>query len=452
MTKSDISLGTKIIFGTGEIPIVAAKTVMSILFLYYLTDVVDIPPAIAGTIFMLGRIWDAVNDPLMGIISDRTRTRWGRRRPYFLFTALPMGALFIIMFYPYAIADPLLRACAYGLAYIAFTTALTAYVVPYLGLMSELTDDYSERTSINNWRIVFSLVFGLAAAVLPKMLADSYDDAQRGYLTASLTVAAAVTIFPVVLFAGIRERARPPAPRAGLEVFRHARAVIANKAFRSLLLIYVGCFAGINVIEGFVVYYMKYWIGREDEMPILFVCVVLSSLVSLPAWGALSRRIGKERTVIGGLGLWAVTQLLWIPLTPATPSSVVYLVGVVVGLGYGCAHVLPWAMFPDVIDYDELETGERREGLYSGVMTFAMKTGNALALWLIGWILQLSGYVANAEQTPTALGAIHYTMAAAPLLFIIIGLVAATKYPITRDRYTEIRAALDERHAAERPS
>jgi Na+/melibiose symporter-like transporter len=152
--------------------------------------------------------------------------------------------------------------------------------------------------------------------------------------------------------------------------------------------------------------------------------------------------LGKKRTLIFGTLFWTGSQLRWLFLTPSTPLFLICLVGVIVGVGYGCAHTLPRAMFPDVLDLDELETGERREGIYSGIMTFLMKMGNSLAMFLIGILLQAVGYFPIAEQTGIALKTMRLTMCFGPMAFILFALAAGFVYPITFTSYKKIRAEL----------
>ncbi|MBU2513527.1 glycoside-pentoside-hexuronide (GPH):cation symporter [bacterium] len=462
-----LTFKTKSVMGMGEIPNVMAYSVMSILFLFFLTDIVGILPAFAGIVFMIGRVWDAFTDPTIGMISDRTRTRWGRRRPFFIIAAVPLGLFFFLMFNIFPVESQFSKTAVYTVVHILFITSVTLYAIPYLSLLAELTDDYAERTSIMNYRMFFTFVFGLSAAVLPKMFADSFvpdelrravkqgfetSDAfipylQEGYMMAALIVGLVIMVFPFIVFFTIKERYQERAPREKLQLFKQFANMFRNKSFRTLIFIYVGSYAGINVIEGFVIYYMKYWIGREDQMPILFVSVVISSVVTLPLWSIMSRKYGKKKTAIFGLLFWGVTQMLWIFITPTMPDFIIYAVGALVGIGYGSAHTMPWAMFPDVLDQDEIMTGERREGVYSGVMTFLMKISNSIAVFSIGMTLQLTGYVANAVQTPKALQGIRFTMALAPLAFVLIGLAGAFLFPITKERYSEIRRELENRNA-----
>ncbi len=451
MEKKDrLGFSTKLCFGMGEIPGVTVYSVMGILLMFFFTDVVGILPAIAGAIFMVGRAWDAVTDPLIGMISDRTRSRWGRRRPFLLLSAIPLTIAFIMLWYPYPLEAQWSKAIVYTLIFMMFMTFFTTYYVPYLALMSELTDDYSERTVINNYRVFFTFLFGLAASVLPKMIADSYEDPKTGFMMAGLFVSLFILVFPFVVFKGVKERYQDFKPPEKIRFFYEFKMMMKNRSFRYLIFIFVGASAAIMTLEGFVLYYMKYWIGREKEMPILFVSVVLASVLTLPFWSYLSGKFGKKATITWALLFWGLSQLLWLFLKPTTPSSMVYLAGVVVGIGFGCAHVLPWAMFPDVVDQDELQTGQRREGVYSGIMTLLMKGSNSIATLLIGVILQATGYVANQAQSETVLDAMRYIMSFGPLIFILIGLVASLYFPITKERYDEIRRELEEKRAEEK--
>jgi len=458
-----LSFWTKFFFGMGEVPGTTSKTVISILFMFYLTDVVGIIPALAGTIFMVGRVWDAFSDPMMGFITDRTRTRWGRRRPFFLFVAIPLGIFFCSMFLPYPVETQSGKMTAYLIAYILYMTCITVYFVPYLGYMAELTDDYSERTSVSNFRFFFSFIFGLFAAVIPEMLATGFVPEgwkaevneglrnaadlipyyQKGYMVAGIVIAVILTTFSLIVFFTSKERYVETKPKAKLQIFKQFGDMFKNKSFRSLLFFYVGAIAGINMLEGFVMYYMNYWIVREDDVPILFLSVVLAGVLSLPLWTLLTKKLGKKMTAIVTMLFWLITQFGWVVLKPDHPSYWVFIVGAFVGLGWGAAHVMPWAMFPDVMDQDEINTGERREGIYSGIMTFLMKMGNALAMFLIGLTLQAVNYVPNVPQTGAALAAMRLIMCFGPIVFIIIALAAAFFYPITTERYAEIRTELE---------
>lgn len=470
-TKSGnrLSFFNKFFFGMGEIPNTTAKTALGVIFMIYLTDVVGLAPALAGSVFMIGRAWDGFSDPMMGFITDRTRTRWGRRRPFFLIAAIPMSLVFYFMFFPMALGSQVQKLVVYTILYVLFMTFITIYAVPYLTMMTELSDDYSERTSIANFRMFFSLIFGLFAVVVPEMIAKSYvpkglkqavkqglesSEAmipylQEGYSLAGTIIAAMLLVFPAILFLTTKERYKDAKKSPRLEILKEFKQLLKNRPFLLLLLIYIGSFAAINVIEGFVLYYIKYWIQDNSVFEILMVTVVLVGVFSLPVWTLLTKKFGKRNTTVFALAFWAVTQLGWMLIDGNTPHIIVYITGAIIGLGYGAAHTMPWAIFPDVMDHDELESGKRREGIYAGLMMVIMKSGNAFAMFLIGVTLSAVGYIANQPQTGLALQAMRGIMTFGPWVFIIPALVAAWFFPITPERYKEIWEQLEAKRARE---
>ncbi|WP_332650440.1 MFS transporter [Lysinibacillus sp. 54212] len=425
----------KVIYGSGESVPVVANTVIALYFLYFLTDIVGISPALAGAVFMIGRSWDAFTDPAIGLISDRTKTRWGRRRPYFLFAALPLIILYSFLWQEFEFST-LTSFIYYTLLYMLFMTALTVFHVPYISLISEYSTDYMERTSITNYRIFFQLFFGLFAAVIPKIVADA-----TSYSTMAFGIGIFMTTVAILLFSMTNERP-VPIQTEKTKLLGELKSVFQNRAMKYLLFIYVGCYAAANVIEGFVIYYLKYYLDRELDMSILFVIVIGAGILSLPIWTKVTKVVGKKQTLFIGLVLWLLGQFGWLFISADSPEYLVYAIGAIVGVGYGVAHVLPWAMLPDVIDFDELRIGKRREGIYSGIMTFFMKLANSLAIFLIGLVLEFSGYIANEVQTAETINVIKWTMALAPGIFVVLALVATWLYPFSRKDHENIRRQL----------
>jgi sugar (glycoside-pentoside-hexuronide) transporter len=430
----------KIIYGSGESVSVMGVTVIGLYLLFFLTDIVGLSPAIAGTIFMIGRAWDAISDPIIGIISDKTSTRWGRRRPYFLLATLPLLIAFAFLWHPIQTDAQVITFLYYTLFYILFMTSLTVYHVPYVSLITEFSSDYHERTSINNYRIFFQLLVGLVAATIPKMIADHSSYSQMAIYVGIFMMVISFLVFRFTSEQPIQNRQQKFTLKNELSI------LFKNRGLKYLLWIYVGCYAAANIIEGFVIYYMKYWLNREIDMPILFVIVIGIGIISLPFWSMVSNKFGKRSALLWGLVIWALGQVAWLIVAPSSPVYVVYIVGAVVGIGYGVAHVLPWAMLPDVVDMDEKETGRKREGLYAGVMTFFMKMTNSIAIFLIGLILEFSGYIANVTQSVSTLTTIKWTMTIAPGIFVVIAIIATFLYPFSREYHLNVRAQIENKN------
>ena len=428
---------TKWIYGSGESVPVVANTVIALYFLYFLTDIVGMSPALAGAIFMIGRSWDAITDPAVGLISDRTKTRWGRRRPYFLIASIPFMLTYGLLWQEVDFSTSLAFAY-YMLMYMLFMTILTVFHVPYISLVTEYSTDYMERASINNYRIFFQLFFGLLAAIVPKIIADA-----TSYSTMALCVGIFMTIVAILLFVFTKEKPTNVKVEK-FNLWSELKTVFQNRAMRYLLVIYVGCYAAANVIEGFVIYYMKYYLNREVDMSILFVIVIGTGILSLPIWLKITNAIGKKHALFIGLAIWTVAQIGWVVVAQSSPSYLVYIIGAVAGVGYGVAHVLPWAMLPDVVDFDEWQFGKKREGIYAGIMTFFMKLANSVAIFLIGLVLEFSGYIANEVQTEETMNVIKWTMGAAPGIFVVIALIATWLYPYSREDHEKIRQELGE--------
>lgn len=425
-------------YGSGESVPVVANTVIGLYLLYFLTDIVGMSPAFAGTIFMIGRAWDAFTDPAMGMISDRTKSKWGRRRPYFLLAALPLLLAYSFLWYEVSFNDTL-TFIYYMLLYMMFMTFMTVYHVPYVSMIAEYSTDYLERTSITNFRIFFQLFFGLIAAVVPKMIAD-----QSGYSVMALYVGIFLFIVAIIQFLVTREDKKEVTSEK-FNFKNEIASVFKNRAMRYLLIIYVGCYAAANVIESFVIYYMKYYLNREVDMSILFVIVIGTGILAIPLWMKITEKIGKKKALFYGLALWIMGQIGWLVPSQSTPDYYVYVVGIVAGVGYGVAHVLPWAMLPDVVDIDELQTGMKREGIYSGVMTFFMKLANSIAIFLVGIVLEFSGYVANEAQSASTLSTIKWTMVLAPGIFVVMAIVATVMYPFSREDHENVRKQIEAR-------
>lgn len=445
MESKEVKLSSlkKLFYGSGESVSVISVVAIGMFLMYFLTDIVGVSPAIAGTVFLVGRGWDAIADPILGIKSDRVHTRFGRRRPFFLGASVFLIICSSLLWSKVDFGS--FTILYYIIVYVAMVTAISSFHVPYLSLISELSEDYHERTSISNYRIVCQLLFGLIAAVIPKMISDAFNDPALGYKVMGIGIGAFTSIMAIVMFFFVKEKTViMETPK--LNVKEELGSLIKNRPMRYLLLIYVGCYAAANVIEGFVIYYMKYWLNREADMSILLVIVIITGVLSLPVWTRISRKYGKIRTVFAGLLLWAIAQGTWLLVAPSSNPLLVYFVGAFVGIGYGVAHVLPWAMLPDVLDVDELNTGRKREGLYSGVMTFFMQLSNSIAMFTIGIVLEVSGYVANAQQTDTALHTIKWTMVLAPGFFVVLGIIATIFYPYTKEQHLEFRKTLNEKN------
>lgn len=443
-----LSRMTKLLYGMGDTGFSLAGTIIGVYFAIFLTDVVRLNPSQAAMAIFVGRSWDYINDPLIGYISDRTRTRWGRRRPFLLLGWLPFALSFILLWWIPPWQGDTARAVYYGLAYLLYDAAATFVYMPYFALTPELTEDYDERTSLNSYRMAFSILAGLVAFTVPLMLVGSFQpqNAVRVFRMATLLgFAAALPLLGT--FLGTRERreyqALPrPSPRDSL------RAALRNRPFVFAMGIFLLTWITIDLLQAMLLYFLKYWLLVEHQSDVILGTIFVVAFLVLPFWVAVSRKWDKRLAYIAGIAFWAVVQIVLIMLQPGTPLPMVLFLAALAGIGVSAAHVIPWSIMPDAVEWDELQTGQRHEGTFYSLLTLAQKVAASLALPLALLALDRSGYVPNlAQQSPSALLIIRALVGFVPALLLSAAIGFAAAYPLGRQKHWEIRQELSRRRA-----
>jgi len=461
-----LSFWTKLAYGTGDWSTASFGTLRQLFYAIFLTDVVGLEPRLASFVALVGILWDAVNDPIVGALTDRVRTRWGRRRPFLLLFAIPYGACFLLFWWAPPIQNQVLLASLVCLAFILADTLQTLVYVPFISLMPEIAPDYDQRTELTGFRMFFNLLASLVTAVAAPTIVDqilaSGGTQQQGYtLIASLFGGLAALPF-LLIFATIRESPRSDEERKReretpfLEVVRTAWS---NIPFRFATILYMLNWITFDLVGLSLPFYLTYWVAQGNLLEkalglslesTVFALLLVTSLVVLPFWIWLSRRLSKRSAYIAGMGFWAVVQLLIFSIQPGQITYVLVL-AVLAGISVSSAHVLPDAMFPDVIEWDELRTRRRQEGIYYGVMNFVRKTTGALAIFIALQVLGWFGYQSPPEgatffQQPAAtLGAIRFLIGPLGAVLLFSAIAMAWFYPLTRERHARIRRLLARR-------
>jgi GPH family glycoside/pentoside/hexuronide:cation symporter len=441
-----LSRTTKLLYGSGDTGFSLTTTLIGAYLAIFLTDVVGLAPGIAALAILAGRTWDWINDPLIGYISDRTRSRWGRRRPYLLFGALPFALAFVLMWWRPPFTASLALAAYYGLAYLLFDTAATLVYMPYYALTPELSSDYDERTSITSYRMFYSILASLIAFTVPLLLIGSFrpENASRVFYTGLLFgVVSALPLF--LVFIGTRERkeysALPP-PR----VRNAVKSVIGNRPFLLAMGIYVFTWFTVDLMQAVLLYFLKYCVRREAQSDLILGTIFVAAIAALPLWNWLARHWNKRTTYIAGISFWIAVQLVIITLGPSSPLALLMVLSVLAGIGVGAAHVLPWSILPDAIEWDEWRTGERHEGTYYSVVTLAQKVASSLSVPLLLLVLQLAGYAPNLPvQTASTLLGIRLATGPIPAVMLGAGILCAAFYPLDRLLFVRIGKELEER-------
>jgi sugar (glycoside-pentoside-hexuronide) transporter len=435
----------KTIFALGDHTLNLTLSALSLFYLYYLTEYVGLRPALASLVLLVGRCIDACVDPLMGRLSDQTRWRSGRRRPYFLIGAIPFGISFAALWVDYPVTSQLGKFGVYACVYLFHSLMGTVLTVPYMALLPELTLDYQERTSINTYRSVASVAGTLVAAAAFRPLAEAFGGGTTGYAYAGLCAAGWVVWPWVAIHRATWER--PEFQRESrLGLLDGLRALAAHSAYRKLTMILLCSRIAMDVVAATFVFYFAYWLRRPGDFELTLSVMLLTVVASLPLWLWASHFRDKAQIFIIGAAWWIGVQVLLWFVTPLWPPWTMLLVAVLAGIGYAVADMMPWAMLGDVIDEDELTVGERREGLYAGSFTFLRKLGGASAVAVAGIVLDLAGFVGGQEPAPLAVATIRALTAFTPIVFLLAAVAIAVGYPITRARHREIVSHLAARH------
>jgi GPH family glycoside/pentoside/hexuronide:cation symporter len=441
-----LSRKIKIFYGIGDLGNAVVNSAIQFFLMKFYTDGALVPPALAGNALLIGKIWDAVNDPLFGWFTDKTKSRFGKRRVFMIFGAIPLTiAVALLWFVP--TQDRIWTFVWIALTFILFDTVWTLTNVPYYALTSELTDDYDERSSLTTYRMVMAVPAYLVGAALTPAIVGLFAMQRTGYAFIGIAYGIFAGAVLLISAAGFRERTGLALSKPEASPLKSLLVALKNKPFVWLCGIYFIVNISFAFIKILMAYYVEYQLLMKAEISLVMGLMLICVTVSLPFWQWLSRRMDKGPAYALGMlvGALAVTLTFFLPHA-STP--LIYVVSVLAGFGFSAQWIFPWAMVADVGDYDRADTGQQRSGVYYGVWGLATKISEALALAAVGWILTGFGYVPNVEQTPHALLGIRLFFGLIPAGFIFLSLPLLFKYPITRKSHAVVRAKLDAMDAA----
>jgi len=450
-TSQNLSWSVRLAYGVGDFYGGSSVTVVSLLYLFFLTNVVGLQPLLAGTVMLIGRIADGLVDPLLGALTDRTRTRWGRRSPYFLWMALPVAVVYFLLWTPLQLESQTGLFIWCSLTYVLSVITFSAVMTPYAALAPELTPHYDERTALINTRMAFSIFGGLFGAVVPKLIVDSFKtNPAQGYMLMSIVLGLVFTAIWLMMFFVMRGREKTFEHSNSSGVWESLGSVFKNRSFLALIGIYLFSFLTNDVLSANFIYFLTFYLAKDGLFTAVMGALLVSAALSLPVYTLLSRKFGKRTTYFIGAGYWIIVLASLFLLQPSTPTALVLVIAVMLGLGMGISYAIPWAMLPEVVDVDEVVSGQRQEGVYAGIMTFLRQVSSSLAVFTIGAALQFSGYNADlAVQPPAAVSAIRLVTTLSPIFLIGLGLLSAWFFPITRENFAVLRNYLDQRHRME---
>jgi sugar (glycoside-pentoside-hexuronide) transporter len=434
--------GQRIGYAVGDLGINLYFISSGTYLLYFYTDVFGISAAVAASVLLVARVVDAVTDPLMGMIAERTRSRWGRLRPYVLFGAVPLGISSVLMFSTPDLPDAGKIWWAYT-TYILFGILFTVVGIPYSALTSSLTSNHHERTLLSTIRMAFAFGGGYLISVGTLPLVGMFETAQAGFQLVMVGFSIIATVLLWLTFAATEERVVPPAGQQ-LSLSDSLAAVFRNPPLLVVMVLFTGGMLSFTIRQTVTVYFLKYNLGREDLVAAFFAITMPVMFVGLLAVPKLAARFGKA----GGIMVGAVVTIfgcIGLYFTPYDSIVGVFFFSCVMALGGTPIAVLGWAMVPDTVEYAQWKLGLRADGAIFSFSSFFQKLAKAVGGAGVAAALAAAGYVANVEQTEASLRAIHLIMTVAPAGVMVVMILVASLYRLDEATHTAMVAEIEAR-------
>lgn len=447
-TPPTLALGTKLGYAVGNVGLQMLIAAMGFLLMIFYTDVALVPPAVAGAALLVGKVWDTINDPLFGWVTDRTRSRWGRHRVYLIYGALPLAVVSAAVWMVPPGLSPVAAFLWIAITYTLFDTLMTLVQLPYQAMAANLTRDYDERTSLTAFASLGALIGFFAGSVLMPVLVRAAPDARTGYALAGACFGLAAGIAVAVVAWRVREPVADEAPAtadaapAWDSVRRTLLGTLRNRPF--LLLVSAAGLVrlGLTLVQGALAYFVIYQLkGTQADLPRLMAILLGVVAVSLFVWKRVVDRWEKNRAYMLGLLFSAAGLVLLYWIKPGQQGMLAAVLALI-GIGMGAHWIVPFAMVPDTIDHGHMLAGERTTGMYYGLFGLVDKIARTLATVVVAAVLDITHYVPNVPQSELALQGIRTMTGLLPALCLALAIPLLLAYPITRARHGEIRRSV----------
>ena len=446
--ETKLSIKEKIGYGLGDTASHFVWDMVGFWLLFFYTDVYGISAAAAGTIMLIARFWDMAIDPVIGIVSDRTNTRWGKFRPYILFGAVPYAVLAVLTFTTpnFGEVGKIIYA---GATYVLLMTAYAAINLPYSALGAVMTADTYERAGLNTYRFIAGFTGQFVVTGLALTMAEFFGggDKAQGFQYTVILFAGLSLVFFFITFKTTKERVQPPKAQKN-SLKEDIRNLFSNKSWVILALVGIISFIMFAMQNAAIAYYFKYYLGRENNVQLFNVIGTVALIVALPLSKPLAKRFGN-RNVFMGSSLISGVFFMLIYLPGVNDLTTIYVFNIIAKMAYAPAVPLLWTMIADSADYGEWKTGRRATGLYFSAAVFAQKAGWGIGAAIAGWILAISNFVANAVQTETAITGIKLLVSVIPGILYMSCAILLYFYAIDQKTCLVMKQDLDARRAEE---
>jgi GPH family glycoside/pentoside/hexuronide:cation symporter len=432
---------TKFFYGVGDLGNATVNSAVQFFLMKFYTDAALVVPALAGSALLIGKIWDAINDPLAGWYTDQVKSRFGKRRVFMIFGAIPLGLSIALLWYVPAV-NRIWTFVWIAFSFMLFDTFWTFTNVPYYALTSELTEDYDERSALISYRMALAVPAYLVGAALTPAIVGLFALQRTGYGFIGIAYGVLAAAVLLISAAGIRERGAAAVAPSEANPLRSFGLALRNRPFVWLCGTYLVINIAFAFLKTLMAYFVEYQLLMKEQVSLVMGLMLICVTLSIPFWKWLGEKMDKGPAYGLGMAIGALAMGITFFL-PHHETPLVYLVAALGGFGLAAQWIFPWSMVADVADFDRAETGQQRSGMYYGVWGLATKISEAFALAAVGWILSGVGYVPNVEQTPQALLGIRAFFGLIPAVIIFVALPLLIRYPITRKSHAEVRARLE---------
>ncbi len=460
-----LSKKEKIGYGFGDLSANIIVAAISFYLLYFMVSVAGLDPRLAGLVFIVGKFWDAITDYLMGVISDKTTSKFGKRRVYMFFGAIPYGLIFILLWVtPFSLeTTQFIKFLYYTSAFMLFNTAWTVVYVPYNALTANMTRDYDERTSLNGIRIIFAniglllgaAIFALLAEGEGSIFAEAFNSVKTGYLVAAAIFGIIAMLIMILSASMVKERVETNSTY-NKPLFKTIKEFFSMKEFRSTMMYYLLSMVGFDIIMAVFLFFINDALGFATvgggEISMIFIALpLICAIGSAMFWVNRSEKYDKVK-VYSFAVVWislALLACIFIPKYNVDNPFISYLflglTVILVGIGMSAVQILPFASIPDVVEVDEYYHGVRREGAYYGIVSFVYKVASGISIAIIGMILGAFGYIESIDgvyivQPESALLAIRLTIGLLPGILFFISVMFGRKANLDRKRFNQFKA------------
>lgn len=448
--KNEVRKREKIAYGLGDLGNNVAYGAMGFYFVFFLTDVAGMSPAWAGYIFLVVRLWNAVCDLIMGAVSDHTKSRFGRRRPYLLFGALPFAIGFALLWQ--VLFEGMKQMIVYyTIAGILFSTLFSLVSIPYNALLPEISQDYDERTSISGYKMAFSFVGSLLSAMGVTLIVDTIYPGKSMYHSSfprmGVILAVLIGISVFLAFLGTKERVVTKIEENQNNIWINLKSLLRLREYKFVLGVFIFNMVGFDIIMALYIYFMKYALKISDSISYVFMAIplVIAVLVT-PLWVGISNKLGKQKAYIIS-AVYFMLPLAICLFLPAGNYPVIITVIVLMGVGISASQVLTFSILPDVVEVDELKNGIRREGIIYGTTMFLYKISSAITVALITIALGWFGYIeasdqAAIEQSSNAIFGIRLLISCMPALCFVLSAVFVKKLSLGKEAFEQVKQSI----------